>query len=148
MNDYLIIECNPLLKNWFFLILKRSHSHSRTNNMELQKQEQEQSESQKTELLPYENKLFVGHCIDVLKTIQSGSIDVAITSPPYDDLRAYKGNYKLDLTQLGKEVFRVLKDGGIYVMVIQDQTKNYAKSLTSFRTADLAPIRLPGKTRW
>lgn len=82
-----------------------------------------------------ENKLLVGHCIDVLKTVESESVDVAITSPPYDDLRAYKGNYKLDLTELGKEVFRVLRDGGIYVMVIQDQTKNYGKSLTSFRTA-------------
>ena len=83
----------------------------------------------------HENKLFVGHCIDVLKTIRDGSVDLAVTSPPYDDLRAYKGNYKLDLTELGKEMFRVLKDGGIYVMVIQDQTKNYGKSLTSFRTA-------------
>jgi len=70
-----------------------------------------------------------------LKTIQSECVDVAVTSPPYDDLRAYKGNYKLDLIELGKEVFRVLKNGGIYVMVIQDQTKNYGKSLTSFRTA-------------
>ena len=84
---------------------------------ESQKTESQKTESQKTESESqsplHENKLFVGHCINVLKTIQSGCIDVAITSPPYDDLRAYKGNYKLDLTELGKEVFRVLKDGGI-----------------------------------
>lgn len=103
------------------------HNQSKQSAMKVQ----EKTESPSS----HENKLFVGHCIDVLKTIQSGSVDIAITSPPYDDLRAYKGNYKLDLTELGKEVFRVLKDGGIYVMVIQDQTKNYGKSLTSFRTA-------------
>jgi DNA modification methylase len=82
-----------------------------------------------------ENKLFVGYNIDVLKKIPDNSVDVVITSPPYDDLRTYKGNYKLDLTELGKEIFRVLKDGGIYAMIIQDQTKDFGKSLTSFRTA-------------
>jgi site-specific DNA-methyltransferase (adenine-specific) len=81
------------------------------------------------------NKLYIGHNIDVLKSIQDNSVDLVITSPPYDDLRSYKGNYKLDLTELGKEIYRVLKDGGIYAMIIQDQTKNFGKSLTSFRTA-------------
>jgi DNA modification methylase len=82
-----------------------------------------------------DNKLFIGNNIDILKTIPDKSIDIVITSPPYDDLRKYKDNYKLDLTELGKEIFRILKDGGIYAMIIQDQTKNCGKSLTSFRTA-------------
>lgn len=81
------------------------------------------------------NELIVGNCIEVLKKIESNSIDLAITSPPYDDLRDYKGNYKFSIEEIGKEVFRVLKEGGIYAMIIQDQTKNFAKSLTSFRTA-------------
>jgi site-specific DNA-methyltransferase (adenine-specific) len=76
----------------------------------------------------------LGNNIDIVKTLSSESIDLVVTSPPYDDLRDYKGNYKFDLTELGKEVFRVLKPGGIYAMVIQDQTKDFAKSLTSFRT--------------
>ena len=33
-----------------------------------------------------------------------------------------------------REIFRILKEGGIAVMVIQDQTKNFGKTLTSFRT--------------
>ena len=81
------------------------------------------------------NKLYTGNNMDILKVLTDNSIDLVITSPPYDDLRSYKCNYKLDLTELGKEVYRVLKDGGIYVMVIQDQTKNFGKSLTSFKTA-------------
>ncbi|MBU2595571.1 site-specific DNA-methyltransferase, partial [Patescibacteria group bacterium] len=36
--------------------------------------------------------------------------------------------------EVGKEIYRVLKEGGIAAMVIQDQTKNFAKTLTSFRT--------------
>jgi len=81
------------------------------------------------------NKLYIGNNIDVLKNIPNHSVDLVITSPPYDDLREYKGNYKFDLTELGKEIFRILKEGGIYAMIIQDQTKNYGKSLSSFRTA-------------
>ena len=58
---------------------------------------------------------------------------MVVTSPPYDNLRDYNG-YDLDLHGLGVELLRVLKDGGICVMVIQDATKDGAKTLTSFRT--------------
>lgn len=81
------------------------------------------------------NKLYIGNNLQVLKKFPDSCVDLVITSPPYDDLREYKGQYKLDLTELGKELHRVLKDGGIYAMVIQDQTKDFGKSLTSFRTA-------------
>ena len=58
---------------------------------------------------------------------------MVVTSPPYDELRDYNG-FTLDLHSLGEQLLRVLKDGGICVMVIQDSTKDFAKSLTSFRT--------------
>ena len=80
-------------------------------------------------------KLHIGNNLDILKDIKNDSVDIVITSPPYDDLRTYKGNFKIDLIKLGKELYRVLKDGGIYAMVIQDQTINFGKTLTSFRTA-------------
>jgi site-specific DNA-methyltransferase (adenine-specific) len=48
-------------------------------------------------------------------------------------VRDYHG-FELDLHAVGAELFRVLKDGGVVAMVIQDQTKNFGKSLTSFRT--------------
>jgi DNA modification methylase len=71
--------------------------------------------------------------VTFLKTLPDNCIDVVVTSPPYDDLRSYKG-YTLDMHTLGGELFRVLKNGGICAMVIQDSTKNFGKSLTSFRT--------------
>jgi len=79
------------------------------------------------------NKIICENNITYLKTLPDECIDLVVTSPPYDALRDYNG-YILDLHSLGVELLRVLKDGGICVMVIQDSTKEFAKSLTSFRT--------------
>lgn len=79
------------------------------------------------------NKIITSDNIKFLKTMPEGVVDLVVTSPPYDNLRDYKG-YSLDLHGVGKEIFRVLKDGGICAMVINDSTKNFGKSLTSFKT--------------
>lgn len=79
------------------------------------------------------DKVYLGDCLDLFKKLPDNSIDLVVTSPPYDSIRDYNG-YKVDLHETGKEISRVLKDGGIAAMVIQDQTKNFGKSLTSFRT--------------
>jgi site-specific DNA-methyltransferase (adenine-specific) len=79
------------------------------------------------------NEIICGDSAKVLKNLPSNSIDLVITSPPYDNIRKYNG-FSFDLHATGIEIFRVLKDGGIAVMVIQDQTKDFGKSLTSFRT--------------
>lgn len=80
------------------------------------------------------NSVLHGDCVEVMKTLPDNSIDLVVTSPPYDQVRDYKGNYDFDLHAAGEQIKRVLKDGGIAVMVIQDQTKDFAKSLTTFRT--------------
>lgn len=72
-------------------------------------------------------------CVEALKKLPDNCIDLVVTSPPYDEIRDYNG-FKFDLHATGKELFRVLKEGGVAAMVIQDQTKNFAKTLTSFRT--------------
>ncbi|KKS93346.1 MAG: hypothetical protein UV70_C0011G0036 [Parcubacteria group bacterium GW2011_GWA2_43_13] len=79
------------------------------------------------------NKIICGDAIEIMKRFPPNSVDIVVTSPPYDAVRDYKG-FSLDLHATGKEIHRVLKDGGVAVMVIQDQTKNFGKSLTSFRT--------------
>lgn len=79
------------------------------------------------------NKIICGDAVEIMKAIPSNSIDIVITSPPYDAVRDYKG-FTLDLHAAGREIYRILKNGGVAVMVIQDQTKNFGKSLTSFRT--------------
>lgn len=62
-------------------------------------------------------------------------MDLALFSPPYDQVRDYGGDWALDLPQLGAELLRVVRDGGVCVVVIQDGTKDFAKSLSSFRLA-------------
>lgn len=92
----------------------------------------EYKETQKYRELPL-NKILCGDAVEVLKKIPSNSIDLVVTSPPYDDIRTYNG-FSLNLPAVGKELSRVLKDGGIAAMVIQDATRNFGKTLTSFRT--------------
>lgn len=72
-------------------------------------------------------------CVEGMKKLPDNSIDLVMTSPPYDNVRTYNG-FAFDLHATGVQALRVLKDGGIAVMVIQDQTTEFAKSLTSFRT--------------
>ena len=72
-------------------------------------------------------------CVEGLKQLPENSIDLVVTSPPYDGIRAYQG-FSFDLHTTGQEIYRVLKEGGVAVMVIQDQTVDFGKTLTSFRT--------------
>lgn len=81
---------------------------------------------------PY--SLIEGDCIDVMKTFESDSIDLTVTSPPYDNLRTYKG-YSFDFEGVANELYRVTKPGGVVVWVVGDQTKDGSESGTSFRQA-------------
>jgi site-specific DNA-methyltransferase (adenine-specific) len=58
------------------------------------------------------NKVLQGNCIDVMKTFDDKSIDLVVTSPPYDNLRDYKG-YSFDFEGIAAELYRVLKVGGL-----------------------------------
>jgi site-specific DNA-methyltransferase (adenine-specific) len=80
------------------------------------------------------NKVYCTDCVEGMKKLPENSVDIVVTSPPYDKVRDYDGNVEFDLHATGEGIHRVLKDGGIAVMVIQDQTKNFGKSLTSFKT--------------
>lgn len=79
------------------------------------------------------NKIYNMDCLEGMKLIPDNTIDLIVTSPPYDEIRDYKG-FSLDLHNVGIEISRILKDGGVCVMIIQDQTKNGRKTGTSFRT--------------
>lgn len=80
------------------------------------------------------NQILNGDCLKKLKRFPDETFDLTVFSPPYDALRDYKGYTPLDLHAVGEELYRVTKDGGVVVMVIQDQTVNGHKTLTSFRT--------------
>jgi len=80
------------------------------------------------------NKIYNMDCIDGMKQIDDNSIDMVLTSPPYDDLRKYNG-YKFDINNTVKELYRILKEGGIIVWIIGDSVKGGSETLTSFKQA-------------
>jgi len=80
------------------------------------------------------NKIIQSDCLDVMKTFEDGSVDLVITSPPYDNLRSYNG-YKFDFENIAKELFRIIKRGGVVVWVIGDATINGSETGTSFKQA-------------
>lgn len=61
-------------------------------------------------------------------------IDLTVTSPPYDNLRDYKG-YSFPFEEIAKELFRVTKQGGVVVWVVGDATVNGSETGTSFKQA-------------
>ena len=81
----------------------------------------------------YLNKIQCIDCVEGMSRLPGNCIDLVVTSPPYDSIRNYNG-FQVDLHATGEEIFRILKDGGMVAMVIQDQTVNFGKTLTSFKT--------------
>lgn len=80
------------------------------------------------------NSISCGNHADLLPEIPPNCIDLTITSPPYDKLRDYKG-YTFDHVNLGKELYRITKDGGVVVWIVGDSVSDGNQSLTSFRQA-------------
>lgn len=86
-----------------------------------------------------ENTILNIDCCDGMELIEDNSIDCVITSPPYDDMRTYGGVIKSwdfnKFKSIANDIYRVLKNGGVCVWVVGDQTKKGSETLTSFRQA-------------
>ena len=80
------------------------------------------------------NRIYNMDCVEGMKLLDDGSIDLTVTSPPYDNLRMYKG-YSFDFDAVAAELFRVTKDGGVVVWVVNDATVKGSETGTSFRQA-------------
>lgn len=80
------------------------------------------------------NKTYNENNLDTMARMPDCFVDLVVTSPPYDNLRDYKG-YSFEFEKIAKELFRVVKDGGVVVWVVGDSTKDGCESGTSFRQA-------------
>jgi DNA modification methylase len=78
--------------------------------------------------------IYHADCRDILPKIPCKSIELVLTSPPYDNLREY-GKYNWDFKATAQELFRVLLEGGMVVWVVGDETNKFCESLSSFRQA-------------
>lgn len=80
------------------------------------------------------DRILCGDAARGLAILPADSIDLTVTSPPYDTLRKYQG-YEFDAAQIIKGLWRVTKLGGVVVWVVGDETIAGGKSGTSFRQA-------------
>ena len=80
------------------------------------------------------NYLYNENCLDTMARMKDNFIDLTVTSPPYDNLRTYKG-YSFDFESIAKELFRITKKGGVVVWVVGDATSKFNESGTSFKQA-------------
>lgn len=80
------------------------------------------------------NYIDCGNNVELIKSLPDNSIDLVVTSPPYDDIREYQG-YTFDFEGIANELCRVLKVGGVIVWIVSDATKKGSETGTSFRQA-------------
>jgi site-specific DNA-methyltransferase (adenine-specific) len=80
------------------------------------------------------NKVICADCLEFMKDIPDKSIDLTVTSPPYDNLRDYNG-YTFDFEGIAKELYRITKEGGVVVWVVGDATIKGSETGTSFKQA-------------
>lgn len=83
--------------------------------------------------------LMLGDCLERMKEIPDGAVDLTVTSPPYDNLRTYNGTLT-DWTPekwqaIIRELFRITKQGSVVVWVVGDATIKGSETGTSFRQA-------------
>lgn len=79
-----------------------------------------------------------GNCLERMKELRDASIDLVVTSPPYDNLRTYNNTLKWDFEifkNVANELKRLIKNGGVIVWVVGDATIKGSETGTSFKQA-------------
>ena len=67
----------------------------------------------------YVNNIWQADCTELLSSFEEDSVDLVVTSPPYDNLRNYRG-YEFPFERIAAELTRVIKHGGVIVWVVSD----------------------------
>ena len=78
--------------------------------------------------------IYNDNCLDYLNTLPDNSIKFTLTSPPYDDIRDYKG-YSFPFEDIAKELWRTTKVGGVIAWNVADATVKGSETGTSMRQA-------------
>ena len=82
-------------------------------------------------MMPERNQVYVADCVEFMAGMDKDSVDLTVTSPPYDNLRDYQG-YSFEFEAIASGLFEVTRPGGVVVWVVGDKIKG-GKTLTSFR---------------
>lgn len=84
------------------------------------------------------NTLYREDCRETMNRMPNGFVDLTVTSPPYDNLREYqnKSSWNFDIfKEVASELYRVTKEGGVVVWIVNDATIDGSETGTSFRQA-------------
>ena len=84
------------------------------------------------------NSIIHGDCLEVMQDIEDKSVDMVLTSPPYDNLRTYNNSLEWGehvWKPVIEELYRVVKEGGVVVWVVGDATIKGSETGTSFKQA-------------
>lgn len=77
-------------------------------------------------------------CLEGLTCLKNETVDLVVTSPPYDSLRNYNNtlswNFEI-FKNVATELYRVVKTGGVIIWVVSDSTVEGSESGTSFKQA-------------
>ena len=79
-------------------------------------------------------QVFQQDCLTWMRTQADDSIDIVLTSPPYDSIRKYQG-YTFDFESVARELARLLTPGGVIIWNVADATVNGSETGTSMRQA-------------
>lgn len=79
-------------------------------------------------------EIYQTDCLAWLKQQTDDSIKFTLTSPPYDDIRDYKG-YSFPFEQIAQELWRVTRPGGVIAWNVADATVKGSETGTSMRQA-------------
>jgi site-specific DNA-methyltransferase (adenine-specific) len=81
------------------------------------------------------SQLYLGDNVNILRlAVPDASVQLTVTSPPYDNLRTYNG-FSWNFEALARELYRVTKPGGVVVWVVADSTVKGSETGMSFRQA-------------
>jgi len=83
-------------------------------------------------------KLINWDCLEEIKKMKSESVDLVVTSPPYDNLRTYNwtNDWNFEVFKpIAKELSRVIKKWWVIVWVVWDSTIKWSETGTSFKQA-------------
>ena len=89
------------------------------------------------------NKIYNCDCLEGLKQLDDNSVDLTVTSPPYDNLRSYvdkntgdecEWNFEV-FKPIAQELYRVTKKGGVVVWIVGDACIDNGETGSSFRQA-------------
>jgi DNA modification methylase len=78
--------------------------------------------------------LYLGDCVEVMASLPPASIDLCLTSPPYDTLRTY-GGHAWDFPQTAQAITTLLRPGAALVWIVGDTTRDGQETCSSFRQA-------------